>query len=94
VKPPRTLWLEEWLPQLVLVAVVLGLLVVAVVYADRRCTDNGGQGVRVNCHVVEDQSCITTDIGNGIAVTSCMPTTSTVCDVVCCGARAEATERQ
>jgi hypothetical protein len=74
--------------------VVLGLGVVASVHAEReqaRCTSAGGQWVRVNCHQVEDQNCITTDYGNGMMITSCMPMTSTACDVVCRGATMAAT---
>jgi len=45
--------------------------------------------VRVNCHTVEDRLCTTFDYGNGMVLTSCIPTTSEVCDEVCLGARAD-----
>lgn len=45
---------------------------------------------RVNCHEEEGQICTTMDLGNNNTITSCMPTTSTVCDTVCIGAWAEA----
>jgi len=54
-----------------------------------RCTENGGHWARVHCREVEDQLCSTTDFGNGMVITTCTPTTSTVCDEVCRGARAE-----
>jgi len=88
-------WVEEWLPVLV---VVLALGVVAAVIAAElgafreraRCTDNGGSWRHANCRTVEDPVCITTDYGNGMVITTCIPTPSTVCDHVCRGARAEA----
>lgn len=86
-------WLEDWWLPIAVLSVVLGLGVVGVVHVHReraRCTDNGGTWVRENCHEVADQICITTDYGNGMVITSCIPTTSTVCDSVCRGARAEA----
>lgn len=71
---------------------VVALGVMAGIHAHRvsaRCTDNGGRWESTNCHVVEDQVCITNDYGQGMVITTCMPTTSTVCDRVCIGARAE-----
>jgi hypothetical protein len=76
----------------VLVAAVVALMTYGLVAAHRghvRCTNNGGHWQSVNCHEVEDQNCITTDYGQGIVITSCMPITSMVCDTVCRGARAE-----
>jgi hypothetical protein len=55
----------------------------------RRCTDNGGTWVRVNCREVESDICSTTDYGNNTVITTCIPDTSTVCDRVCRGAAAE-----
>lgn len=78
----------------VVIAAVAALLIFGAVAAYRehhRCTDNGGTWVSVNCRLVEDQICTTTtDYGNGMVITSCMPTTSTRCDTVCRGARPEA----
>lgn len=64
-------------------------LVAAGIHA-RRCTDNGGTWVHVNCHTVEDQSCMTLDYGNDMPIMICQPTTSRVCDTICVGASAEA----
>lgn len=74
------------------VLLVCGLLTAAAIRHEReraRCTDNGGTWMRVNCRLVEDQNCITTDYGSGMVITSCMPSMSEVCDQVCRGARAE-----
>jgi hypothetical protein len=55
-----------------------------------RCWDNGGHFENRNCHIVHDMDCITTDWGDGMLITNCMPRDSTSCDSVCIGARAEA----
>jgi len=75
------------------IALVLTLIVFGIVGAVReyhRCVDNGGHFERRNCHQVEDQICSTVDYGNGMVITSCIPTTTTECDRVCVGANAEA----
>jgi hypothetical protein len=75
------------------IAALIALMTYGAIAAHReraRCTDNGGTWVSVNCRQVEDQICSTTDYGNNMVITSCTPTTSTVCDTVCRGARAEA----
>lgn len=77
-----------------LFVVVISLLVIGIVHRVRvhaRCTNNGGHWERVNCHLVEDQNCMTMDYGQGMAITTCSPSTSEVCDNVCRCARPEAT---
>lgn len=86
---------ERWFTAiaLVVIALVIAALAAAGIHGRRewhRCVDNGGHFERVNCRQVEEQNCSTTDYGNGFVITSCMPTTSTVCDTVCRGARPEA----
>lgn len=85
--------MREALVPIGMTALVAVLCSMAICHANRvsaRCTDNGGRWVSTNCHVVEDQQCMTTDYGQGMVITTCMPTTSTVCDRVCIGAKAEA----
>lgn len=55
----------------------------------QRCIDNGGRWTSFNCHSVEDMNCATTDYGQGMVITSCMPSTSVVCDYFCKGASSE-----
>jgi hypothetical protein len=56
----------------------------------QRCWGNGGHFEDRNCHIEHDMNCSTTDYGNGVVITSCMPSDSMSCDHVCIGARAEA----
>lgn len=92
--------LEEFLIKLVITVALAGMLVVLVftLYANHRryrlCVDNGGTWVKVNCHTVEDEICTTSDFGGQNIVTTCMPTTSTVCDDVCRGASVEDTSAE
>jgi hypothetical protein len=85
-------WLEDWRLPAALILAVATAMVLAGVHLQRersRCTNNGGTWVRINCRTVEDQNCMTIDYGNGMPITTCMPSTSTACDTVCRGARTE-----
>lgn len=84
--------MKEAIVIILFVAAVVAFLIWAAISRSHelaRCTDNGGTWMRENCHLVEDQNCITMDYGGGQVVTSCMPSTSEVCNNVCRGARAE-----
>lgn len=71
-------------------AAAIALLLAACDTRHQRCVANGGTWTAVNCHDEDSQICTTTDFGNNMAITTCIPMTSTVCDYVCRGATPEA----
>jgi hypothetical protein len=73
-----------------LVIAVISLGIYSAYRDYHQCVDNGGHFERRNCREVDDQICTTTDYGGGMVITTCFPTTTTVCDRVCVGASAEA----
>ncbi|HEX6022582.1 MAG TPA: hypothetical protein VFZ00_11345 [Solirubrobacter sp.] len=69
----------------------IGLVVASACGPSHRelCERNHGTWTAVNCHEEDSQICQTTDYGNGMQITTCIPMTSTVCDYTCLGSAAE-----